>query len=85
MRGNTKTKPGQEDVNLQDTSILDFNQLLDERENDILESRQYNDRHENVNLQDTSILDFNQLLDERENDILESRQYNDREQLTDIF
>jgi len=46
MRGNTKTKPGQEDVNLQDTSILDFNQLLDERENDILESRQYNDREQ---------------------------------------
>ena len=46
IRGNTKTKPGQEDVNLQDTSILDFNQLLDERENDILESRQYNDREQ---------------------------------------
>ena len=54
------------EVSATDIDILDFNQLLDERENNILESRQYNDRHEDVSLQDTSIFDFNQLLDERE-------------------
>ena len=37
-----------EDVNIQNTNILDFNQVRGERENEILESRQYKDREQQL-------------------------------------
>lgn len=40
----TNAKLGHEYVNVQDTNILDFNQLRGERENEISESRKYPDR-----------------------------------------
>jgi len=46
LTGATNAKLGHEDVNIQDTNILDFNQLRGERENEILESRQYKDREQ---------------------------------------
>ena len=48
LTGATNAKLGHEIVNIQDTNILDFNQLRGERENEILESRQYKDREQQL-------------------------------------
>ena len=48
LTGATNAKLGHEDVNIQNTNILDFNQVRGERENEILESSQYKDREQQL-------------------------------------
>ena len=48
LTGATNAKLEHEDVNIQNTNILDFNQVRGERENEILESRQYKDREQQL-------------------------------------